>query len=188
MLGAGGDDPRVSESRANLLHSSRHPRQHPPWHDKGREGGNVNCVTKALAVTALSVFVAAAGWGQAQQERTDAHGRYTEEKEICGPTVQTPELHNVKCGQRPGCRQPCDRWCFVPNPLSVKTPDPRWVFSGAPRVDCAANNQGSCEWNALGKPDRFSITLNNPDEIDATEWTNSRSIGIRLCAPARYYP
>ena len=110
-----------------------------------------------------------------------------QESEICGPTVDTKEHNNEHCNS--ACQCPGDgKWCFTPSNLEVTTPNPKWVFTGKPRVDCARNNQGSCEWNSLGAPDRFKITLNNPTDIMATVLTDSRSIGIRLCAVARFYP
>jgi hypothetical protein len=118
----------------------------------------------------------------------DYKGAFTEERMICGNVANTPELHNVRCGGE-GCHCIGDgKWCFRRTDLTVAVPSDKWVFSGAARVDCARNNEGSCEWNALGAPDRFAITLNNPTEIRGHVLTNSRSIGVRLCAPARYYP
>lgn len=121
----------------------------------------------------------------------DSRGTYTEEREICGDIVMTPPLHNVICSDYGDQTCRCiDKWCFKPNNLIVKTPNARWVFVGTPRVNCAIspNNTRSCTWNALGKLDRFSVTLNNPTEIRATAWTSSKTIGINLCAMARYYP
>lgn len=119
-----------------------------------------------------------------------AQGGYTEEREICGATMNTPELHNVTDDMTGrGCHRLGDgRWCFQATDLAVTTPNSRWVFAGSPRVECARDNQGSCGWNALGAPDRFSVTLKNPTEIRARVLTNSRSIGVRICALARYYP
>jgi hypothetical protein len=70
----------------------------------------------------------------------------------------------------------------------VTTPNSKWVFSGPAHIQCIRDNQGSCGWNALGASDRFSINLNNPTEIRATALTNSRSIDVRICANARFYP
>lgn len=120
----------------------------------------------------------------------DYKGDYTEERLVCGETVNTPELHMVRCADGgPGCQCIADgRWCFRPNQLTMKTENERWVFSSNAAIQCARNNDRACEWNALGAPDRFTVTLNNPTEIRATALTSSRSIGIRLCAYARYYP
>ncbi len=120
----------------------------------------------------------------------DYKGQFTEEKEICGAVEKTPELHNATCrSSGPGCECIADgKWCFKRTHLSVSTPNSKWVFSGSPRVDCAQDNDGSCGWNALGAPDRFFVTQNNPTEIKADVLTSSRSIGVRVCAQARYYP
>jgi hypothetical protein len=117
---------------------------------------------------------------------TDFAGAYSEEREICGNTIKTPELHDVRCpGSGCDCRQ---GWCFRPTELTVSVPSDKWVFIGPPRIDCAQNNQGSCQWNRLGASDLTTITMNNPNEIRARILTNSRSIGVRVCAMARYYP
>ena len=122
---------------------------------------------------------------------TDERGVYVEEAVIWGSVRDTPELHNVRCGDRGDCECIADRkWCFLPTQLTVATPNARWVFiPEAPvQIECVRDNQGSCAWNALGASDRFFVTLRNPTEIHARALTNSRSIGIRIGCRARYYP
>jgi hypothetical protein len=145
-----------------------------------------------LTATFLTLIVCFSSPGQPKFKKKigmDAHGRFTGEGLVCGETVNTPELDQVRCGGQ-GCQCIADgKWCFKPTSLVVKVANSiTYQFSGPATVQCIRDNQGSCEWNALGAPDRFTITLNNPDEIRATILTNSRNIGVRLCAPARYYP
>jgi hypothetical protein len=56
------------------------------------------------------------------------------------------------------------------------------------RIKCVKNNQKSWEWNVYPKGPRYKVTRNNPDVIDATLWTGSRSVRVRLEALARFYP
>jgi len=120
---------------------------------------------------------------------SDWKGEYAEEKVICSETAFTPELHNVVFYSGGKCRKVGDgKWCFEPTSLSVRTPNSRWVFSSGAWLRCAQDNRGSCGWNSIGRHDRFSISLDNPTLIRATAWTNSRSIGLQLCARARFYP
>jgi hypothetical protein len=121
----------------------------------------------------------------------DERGMYTEEAIIWGPSRNTPELHNVRCGAHANCRCIADgKWCFLPTELTVVTPNQRWVFvpTAAVQIQCTRDNDGSCAWNNLGAPDRFFVTIRNPTNITATALTNSRSIGIRIGCLARYYP
>jgi hypothetical protein len=119
----------------------------------------------------------------------DSLGAYTEEAMIWGDTRDTPELHNVKYADGQGCFRVGDgKWCFKRTDLTVQTPNPRWVFVGPPVVQCVRDNQGSAAWNVLGAPDRFFIDLQNPTDIRVHILTNSRSIGVRIGALARYYP
>ncbi len=37
-------------------------------------------------------------------------------------------------------------------------------------------------------PEKFSITLNNPDRIVTKVWTSSGQMEIYICALASYYP
>src|SRR5207253_2281641 len=96
---------------------------------------------------------------------------------------------NWRCAGDKDCK--ClSNWCFKETSLDVTLPDPLWVFTqGGVRVDCTRDNGGSCGWNSpFETPDKFIITLNNPNHLRASVWTSSRSINIRLCAMARYYP
>lgn len=154
---------------------------------------NKRAVLGLLVVGLLFVFAASAfgqvGYKPVPQKgkKKDYRGFYTQEREICGPTVTTPELHEATCST--GCECIADgKWCFKPSDLVDTTPNQLWAFSGPAYVKCVTNNDGSCQWNALGKADRFSVSLNNPTEIKAKALTSSRSIGIALCAPARFYP
>jgi hypothetical protein len=124
-------------------------------------------------------------------EQSDARGTYIEEGIFLGPSKDTPELHEIRCGASPDCRCIGDgKWCFKPTELEVATPNPRWVFvPEAPvLIQCTRNNDGSCQWNALGAPDRFSAHTRTPTVIRAMALTSSRSIGIRIGCLARYYP
>jgi hypothetical protein len=120
---------------------------------------------------------------------TDARGNFTEEAMIWGDTRDTPELHNVRFQAGNGCHRVADgKWCFKQTDLTVTTPNQRWVFVAPPVVQCVRDDRGSAEWNVLGAPDRFFVDLQNPTEIRAHILTNSRSIGVRIGARARYYP
>jgi hypothetical protein len=123
----------------------------------------------------------------------DSNGRYTEERKFCSdPPVQTPELNNVTCPNLPPNPE-CTclgrgEYCYKKTRLNVFVPNERWVFIDSPHVECMQDNQGSCAWNVLGAPDRFFVTVNNPDHKQADVLTSSRSIRISLCATARFYP
>lgn len=137
--------------------------------------------------------------GKASPVNTDGTGDYTEERQICGDAKITPNLPEVRCHWEAGSKCHClgnggpgsplgnGKYCYEATNLDVKTPNARWVFSG-PAAPVCTYNPGSCNWNGLGLPDRFSVTLDNPTEIHATVLTSSNSLGVKLCAPARYYP
>ncbi len=119
----------------------------------------------------------------------DSGGNYTQEAMIWGEHRDTPELHNMQFAEGQGCHRVGDgKWCFKRTDLTVSTPNPRWVFVDSPVLECVRDNQGSAAWNQLGAPDRFFVDLQNPTEIRVHILTNSRSIGVRVGARARYYP
>ena len=120
--------------------------------------------------------------------RTDSHGTWTEEREIEGPLVDTPELHEVRDYQDGSCLAGYGEWCHKESRLHVPTPGERWLFAGTPYLKVVRDNQGSAAWNRVGAPDRFWVTENNPNMIRARIVTSSRSIGVRLCCVARFYP
>lgn len=159
-----------------------------------------------LALVVLGSLTANAQDNSPQAEResskkplpTDSDGTYREEREFCGPIVNTPELHEIRFPQpdptgaftyqgRPCYRIGDGKYCFQETRLVVTTGSPLWYFVSAPRVACARNNQGSCGWNQLGKPDRTVTTAYNASRIDVSIWTNSRNIGVQICATARRY-
>jgi hypothetical protein len=120
----------------------------------------------------------------------DSLGEYTEERLIHGESVTTPELHEARCNENdPACHCIADgKWCFKASSLRVAAPNSKWVFVGQPTLECTRDNDGSAAWNALGAPDRYFVTFNNPNEIRATILTSSRSIAVRLNCLARFYP
>jgi hypothetical protein len=116
-------------------------------------------------------------------------GTYTDSAVICGAIVKTPELNEVRPGGGLPCRDNNEKYCFERTDLVVSTPNERWVFAdGTAFLDCAQDNQGSCAWNQLDRPQNLIIDSFNPTTIRAHVWTNSRSVGIRLGAFAKYYP
>lgn len=121
---------------------------------------------------------------------TDAKGgTYSDSAVICGAVVRTPELHEVRPGGGRPCRDNNEKYCFERTDLVVSTPNARWVFAdGTAFLDCAQDNQGSCAWNQLDRPQNLIIDSFNPTEIHAHVWTNSRSVGVRIGAFAKYYP
>jgi hypothetical protein len=124
------------------------------------------------------------------REYIDDHGKYTKERMIWGEATYTPELHNTLFSAYDSeCHRVGDgKWCFKRTELIVSTPNARWVFAGSPQLECVTDNQGSCGWNRLGLLDRYFVVHQNPTEIKAYVLTNSRSIGVRIGALARYYP
>src|SRR5258706_12877518 len=81
-------------------------------------------------------------------------------RELCGQVKTTPNLHNVEC-DNPGCACLADgKWCWKGTTLTVQPNtlpgEGTWRFNGTPpRVVCVRDNQDSCNWNELGKADRF---------------------------------
>ena len=120
----------------------------------------------------------------------DSNGIYTEEREIQGDAVTTPNLHNVGAGCA-GYEKPANddgKWCFNRSSLSVKVPGANWIFVGTPTVKCVAPDCGGAGWSRLGASDRFFVTRNNPDKIEADILTGSHSFKASLFCTARFYP
>ena len=144
-------------------------------------------------IVTVAVFLAMPGvagtQAQEKQEKRDKNGTYTETRQWCGEPVQTPNLHNVRSSE-PGCHRLGDgKWCFKPSFPTIKLESDKWMFFGEPaRVECTRNNQESCQWNVLGAEDRTTTITYNPNKIEYRILTGSRSIGVRICANARYYP
>ena len=123
---------------------------------------------------------------------TDFFGDWNVEQYIYGPTVATPELHNISYNDKVKCPNPVplggNKWCTMNTILTVATENDKWVFIGQPEIDVVEDNQGSASWNVLGAPDRFFVELQNPHNIRVRIITGSRSIKVRLRCLARHYP
>jgi len=123
-------------------------------------------------------------------QNIDSHGIFTEERDIQGVAVTTPNLHNVRSGC-PGYERPANddgKWCFKRTNLQVETPGPNWIFVGQPSVKCVGGDCGGAGWSNLGAADRFFITRNNPNIIEAAILTGSHSFQAALICKARFYP
>jgi len=110
--------------------------------------------------------------------------------EACGAKVTTDELHQTTCGPYQQC---ADCWkktdgyftgfpgfCRTDHSVGVSLGDLRMKFiKGTAHVNCARENQKSCEWNM---PWNLTITEERSDSIAGKVRTGSRNIEVQLCA------
>ena len=105
---------------------------------------------------------------------------------ITGPPVETDNMHNVRIGgyyDSNVYREFANSW-FKKYTLTVSAPS-GWHFTGKPYVHCSRDDQGAFAWNNfVGSSDRFYITQQTPDFIQATVWAGSRSLSINLACEA----
>lgn len=109
-----------------------------------------------------------------------------EEMVITGPTIVTPDLHEVRYKPGGDCYPIGDgKWCFKKSIMSIKVPSNDWIFIGTPYIEVVEDNQGAAGWNNLGAPDRFRIINDSSSEKIAEVFTASRSFKIRLACKAK---
>lgn len=102
----------------------------------------------------------------------------TSQRPRCTASIRTRDQHDQRCGAD---------FCSDPFAWRLDAETPSGILH-SPRLECTADNLGSCEWNALDRTNRFSSrTANNEKTLIVERRIGSRDISVRMCATEDVY-